>query len=445
MTDLIKTGQKHVASGCGRIKDHMIEKGEGSWLHTNETKYLDFTCGIGVTNLGHCHPRVTKAAQEQVATLVHGQCSIGFHRPYVQLIEKLLPVMPHPSLDSFFFLNSGSEAVENAVKIARKSSGKTHGNIICMQGSYHGRTYGASALTKSKTIYAEQVGHGMPGIFATPFPYAHQMGLPQSTPEDELVKQCLFQLEMLLAQQSAPADTAAIILEPVIGEGGYVPAPSSYLHGLRQICDDNNIMLIIDEVQSGFGRTGKYFASEYSGVRPDILVIAKGIANGFPLSGVVTRKELTDKMPKGSLGGTYSGNAISCAAGVECANIMREEKILDNVKARSAELLAALKELQTDSETKHLFADVRGLGLMIGVEFVSSSKHPIPNASISNATPNNVGGRVQKRCLEKGLMLLTTSAFDVIRFIPPLTITKDEMELGCKIFKESVREVAKEK
>ncbi|TIB70675.1 acetylornithine aminotransferase [Wallemia mellicola] len=453
MVDLIEKGKLHVAAGCGRIKEHIIERGEGSWVYTNEEKLLDFTCGIGVTNLGHCHPRITKAAQEQVGTLVHGQCSIGFTRPYVELIEKLLQVMPDPSLDSFFFrcmfshaikLNSGSEAVENAIKVARKSSGKTHGNIICMQGSYHGRTYGASALTKSKTIYAEQVGNGMPGIYTTPFPYAHQMGLPQSTSEEELVKHCLFQLEMLLAQQSAPVDTAAIILEPVLGEGGYVPAPTSFLHGLRKICDDNNIMLILDEVQSGFGRTGKYFAVEHSGVRPDILVIAKGIANGFPLSAIVTRKELTDKMPKGSLGGTYSGNAISCAAGVECANVMKEEKILDNVNARSVELFTALKQLQDDHETKDFIADVRGLGLMIGVEFVSSTKHPIPSAVIKNSTPDNIGAKVQKKCLEKGLMLLTTSAFDVIRFIPPLTISKEEMELGCKIFKESVREVVKQ-
>jgi 4-aminobutyrate aminotransferase len=207
--------------------------------------------------------------------------------------------MPHPSLDSFFFWNSGSEAVEAAIKMARWFTKKQ--NIICMQGAYHGRTFGAMAVTKSKTIYSAGTHPLMPGVFSIPYPYWHQSNVPVITPAADLSAHSLYQLELLLAQQTAPADTAAIIIEPVLGEGGYVAAPIEFLQGVRKICDKHNIMLIIDEVQSGFGRAGAWFAIEESGVKPDILVMAKGLGNGFPISGVVSRKELTDKLKVGSM------------------------------------------------------------------------------------------------------------------------------------------------
>lgn len=468
---LAEFGKQHVVKGVGRLTEHVLLKGEGAWITTapadqtfeaegtasTSRKMLDFTSGIGVANLGHCHPAVTKAAQKQCGEIVHAQVNIGFSKPYLELVNALLPVMPHQSLDTFFFWNSGAEAVEAAVKLARMATGRQ--NIIAMNGSYHGRTYGTMALTKSKTIYSAGFGPLMPGVLPTPFPYWHQLGMPKETDPKEMSDLCLYQLELLLAQQSAPRDTAAILLEPVLGEGGYVPANKYFLEGLQKICNREGIMLIIDEVQSGFGRCGSYFAIETiaPGLKPDIMIMAKGLANGFPLSGIVTRKELADKQPPGSMGGTYAGNAVSCAAGVACAKVMKEDKILDNVKSRSEQLLAGLHELQQDSSTSHLIAEVRGLGLMIGVEFnapkgafgyklPSAAAHSDNPASSPNTQtpPEKLASRVASKCIEKGMYILTTSVYETIRFIPPLTITEAEMAKGIKIFQDAVREVAKE-
>jgi len=400
---------------------------------------LDFTCGIAVTGLGHCHPKVSEAAAKQCMELVHAQCSIAFHGPYFRLIERLIPIMPHSSLNSFFFWNSGSEAVEAAIKMSRSITGKQ--NIIAMQGGYHGRTFGAMAVTKSKTIYSEGVAPLMPGVFHIPFPYWHQLGLPVTTSEDDLVQKSLYQLDLLLKQQSAPNDTAAILLEPVLGEGGYVPAPASFLQGLRDICDQNNILLIIDEVQCGFGRTGKYFYIEDSGVKPDIMVVAKGLANGFPLSGVISRTELTDNLKPGSLGGTYAGNAVSCAAAVAVVDVMRKENILDNVNARSKELFDSLNQLR-QKQNSHI-VDVRGKGLMVAVEF-SSPSYSIHDTVLNPSAPKSLASRIAKRCIEKGLLLLTTSVYEVIRFIPPLNISQSDLKKGCEIFAEALEEVVRE-
>ncbi|KAF8799070.1 acetylornithine aminotransferase [Phlegmacium glaucopus] len=445
--NLYAFGVKHVTKGLGRITEGIMTKGEGSYVvYDDGRRMLDFTCGIGVTGLGHANPRISKAAADQCMTLVHSQCSIALHEPYVRLIEKLLPIMPDPSLDSFFFWNSGSEAVEAAIKMARTFTNRQ--NIICMQGAYHGRTFGAMALTKNKTIYSVGVAPLMPGVFSIPYPFWHSSNLPPTTSAQTLTANSLYQLELLLAQQTAPSDTAAIIVEPVLGEGGYVPAPPEFLQGLRKVCDKHGIMLIADEVQSGFGRTGSYFAIEESGVRPDILVMAKGLGNGFPISGVVSRTELTDLLKPGSLGGTYAGNAVCCAAAVAVADVMKEENILQNVQARSTELFSALNGLKYDPNLRPHILDVRGRGLMVGVEFASPSnigaEHDSTSTSIEVSHPANMASRVTKRCIEKGMLLLTTSIYEAVRFIPPLNISKQDLAKGCAIFGEAVREVVKE-
>ncbi|KZS98698.1 PLP-dependent transferase [Sistotremastrum niveocremeum HHB9708] len=442
VTQLARYGERHIARGLNRLTNAVIKEGRGSYLHMEDgRKMLDFTTGIGVAGLGHCHPKISKAAADQCLSLVHGQCSIAYHEPYLKLIERLIPVMPHPSLDTFFFWNSGAEAVEASIKLARAATGKQ--NVIVMQGGYHGRTFGTMALTKSKTVYSQDVFPLMPGVFSVPFPYWHQCGLPSSTPTSELVQHCLFQLDLTLSQQTAPSDTAAIIVEPVLGEGGYVPAPTEFLQGLRKVCDKHEILLIADEVQSGFGRTGKYFAIERSGVKPDIMVMAKGLANGFPLSGIVSRKEIMDRQSPGTMGGTYAGNAVACAAAVACAEAFQEEKVLQNVEARSHELFGVLKGLQKDSQVGHHILDVRGAGLMVGVEFGSPSGHAHDKFRRPDA-PKTLASRISKRCLEKGMFLLTTSVFDVVRFIPPLNITKEDMKKGTDIFSESVHEIVRE-
>ncbi|KAF9784332.1 acetylornithine aminotransferase [Thelephora terrestris] len=443
-THLQEVGAKHVTKGLGRVAgDAVMVRGKGSWVEFEDgRRLLDFTTGIGVTNLGHCHPKVSKAAADQCLNLVHCQCSVAYHEPYLKLIEKLLPIMPDPSLDSFFFWNSGSEAVEGALKMARIYTGRKA--IITMQGGYHGRTFGAMALTRSKTIFSEGSGPLMPSVFVASFPFWHQLSLPPSASEEEVIQKALYQLDLLFSQQINPQEVAAIVIEPVLGEGGYVPAPPAYLRSLREICDKHGIVLILDEVQSGFGRTGKYFASEHSGVRPDILVIAKGIANGFPLSAIVSRTDITDKLKPGIMGGTYAGNAVACAAAIACADVMKEERVLENVQQRSHELIGSLNQLRSRADVGPYILDVRGLGLMIGVEFASPSPISVYDPNTLAGAPKSLASRVAKRCLEKGVLILTTSIYEVVRFIPPLNISAEEMAKGIEIFTQAVEEVVKE-
>jgi len=429
LSKLAQFGVKHVAKGIGRLSTEVLESGSGSYVTSVEgRKMLDFTSGIGVTNLGHCHPAVTKAAQAQVGKLVHGQVNIAFQKPYLDLIDSLLPLMPHKSLDTFFFWNSGSEAVEAAVKLARHATKKQ--NVIVMQGSYHGRTFGTMAMTRSKTVYGENYAPLMPGVFSVPFPYCKQCSIAGHSDGKYGPENCcmdpVLQLELLLKRETAPSDTAAIVIETVLGEGGYVPPPAGYLAKLREICDKNNILLIIDEVQCGFGRTGKMFAIEHYDVRPDILIMAKGIANGFPLSGIASRKELMDMQKPGSMGGTYAGNAVSCAAAIAVAKAFREEKILDNVNARGEELRGALEAAKADPNTGKMIYDVRGLGLMLALE----------------CTPGyGYASKIQAKCMEKDMLVLTTSIYDTLRFIPPLNITKEDMAKGIQIIREAIDEV----
>ena len=427
---LAQFGTQHVAKGIGRLATEVIESGSGSYVSmVSGRRFLDFTCGIGVANLGHCHPAVTAAAQKQAATIVHAQVNIAFQKPYLELVEQLIPLMPDPSLDTFFFWNSGSEAVEAAVKLARQATKKQ--NVIVMQGSYHGRTMGTMAMTRSKTVYGQNYGPLMPGVFSVDFPYCAQCSIAKAAGGKFSAENCCMdpveKLELLLKRETAPSDTAAIFIEPVLGEGGYVPMPKGYLEQVRKICDRDGILLVMDEVQSGFGRTGKMFAVEHYGVRPDILVMAKGIANGFPLSGIASRKELMDMQKPGSMGGTYAGNAVSCAAGIAVAKTFKEEKILDNVNARGKEMKGVLDGLKSDSKTGKIIYDVRGLGLMLAMEFKPGGGY---------------ASKVQAKCMEKDMLVLTTSIYDTLRFIPPLNITPEDMEKGCQIIKTAVEEVA---
>ncbi|KAF8992548.1 acetylornithine aminotransferase [Cyathus striatus] len=449
-SSLYDFGIKHTTHGLGRLTSGIMVKGQGSYVwYDDGKKMLDFTSGIGATNLGHVHPKVSKAAAEQCMNIVHAQVLLNsLHEPYARLIERLMPIMPHPSLDSFFFWNSGSEAVEAAIKLVRMATGKQ--NIICMQGAYHGRTYGAMAVTKSKTVYAGGFHPIMPGGYTIPYPYFHQFSTPPTTSPEELTRKCLYELDVLLSQQTSPKDTAAIIVEPVLGEGGYVPAPVEFLRGLREVCDKHEMLLIVDEVQSGFGRAGggrgEWWAIQESGVRPDVFIMAKGLGNGFPISGVVSRRELTDKLVPGSMGGTYAGNAVSCAAATAVVDAFHEEKILENVQARSKDLITGLKSLQSDPTLSPHILDIRGKGLMIGVEFASPSGpfSTVHDALARKDTPKNMASRVATKCIEKGMLILTTSVFEVIRFIPALNVSKGEVEEGVGIFEESLREVVRE-
>ncbi|KAJ4366846.1 hypothetical protein N0V83_007374 [Neocucurbitaria cava] len=444
--DTAAFAEQHIAKGIGRLTKHVFDEGRGTFITTDKgVKLLDLTAGIGVVNLGHCHPKVSAAAAAQCSKITHAQVNIGFSSAQIALLKELLPILPDKSLDTVFLWNSGAEAVEAAVKLARAATKKP--NIIVMQGSYHGRTNATASMTRSKTIYGEGHGPLMGGVFATAFPYYSQFGAPSDTPTEELVNQALLQLKLTLQQSTSPADTAAIILEPVLGEGGYVPAPPEFLRGLRKVCDDNNILLIVDEVQSGMGRTGHMWFIEESGVRPDVLVFAKGIANGFPLSGIASSKKLMDLQKPGSMGGTYAGNAVACAAAKATIEAFREEKILDNVAARSKQLFSFLRDLKS-SNTKagNLIEDIRGSGLMVGVQFANPEvQRDSSNTASRNAQSQpQLAPKIVQECVKRDMLLLSTSVFDVLRFIPPLTITEEELSQACGIFKESLEAVAKD-
>jgi 4-aminobutyrate aminotransferase len=408
-----------------RYTDIVAERAEGSYVYDADGKeYLDFTSGIGVTNTGHCHPDVVRAVQEQAGKLLHGQANIVFHRPLLTLVEELRSILP-PELDGVFFSNSGAEAVEGAVKLARMATGRP--NVVVFQGSFHGRTVGTMSLTTSKTIYRAGYQPLMPGVFVAPYPYVYRYGWgPEKTSD-----WCLEELRHLLITQTAPQETAAVLIEPVLGEGGYVVPPVDFLRGVRQICDEHGILLICDEIQSGFGRTGRWFAFEHFGVTPDIVTLAKGLASGLPLSGVVARMDLMKKWTPGSHGGTYGGNAVACAAAVATIRVIREQGLLENAQARGGQLTTGLAHLQ---ETYPVVGDLRGLGLMIGVEFTDPDGRP----------DKETAKAVIHACLERNLLLLTCGPWDnTIRFIPPLVVASEQIDRALEVFEESLEEVMK--
>jgi 4-aminobutyrate aminotransferase len=298
-------------------------------------------------------------------------------------------------------------------------------NVIVFQGSFHGRTVGAMSMTTSKTIYRAQYQPLMSGVFIAPFPYAYRYGWEPMQTADW----CLNELRYMLLSQTAPEETAALLIEPVLGEGGYVVPPPGFLEGLREICDEHGMLLIVDEVQSGFGRTGRWFAHEHFDMIPDIMIVAKGIASGLPLGGVIARRELMDRWAPGSEGGTYGGNAVACAAAVATIQVMRDEGLLENVQARGEQLMVGLRHLQ---EQYPQIGDVRGLGLMVGVEFTSLEGKPDKKAAKA----------IQQACLEERMLLLTCGTWDnTIRFIPPLVVTAEQIGDGLARFGRALAKV----
>lgn len=398
--------------------------GEGVYLYDADgVRYMDFTSGIGVTNTGHAHPRVVQAIQEQAGALIFGQMNIVITPAVLRLAQKLDEVTP-PSIEQFFFSNSGAEAVEASVKLARTATKRR--NLIVMQGSFHGRTHQAMAMTTSKSIYRYDYQPLPGGVFVTPFPYSYYYGWS----EEETTRFCLRQLDQLLNSQSAPDETAAIVIEPVLGEGGYVPAPDVFLRELRALCDRHGILLIIDEVQSGFGRTGRFFAFEHAGVEPDILVMAKGLGSGMPISAIGARAELMARWKPGTHGGTYGGgNAVAAAAAAATIDVIREEGLVENAARQGARLLTGLREIQAEHP---IIGDVRGRGLMVGVEFTSLDGRPAAD----------IAARVQAECLQRNLLLLTCGSYsNVIRWIPPLVVTAEQIDEALTIFNEAMAAV----
>ena len=396
---------------------------EGIYLYdANGNQYVDFTSGIGVTNTGHCHPRIVKAIQEQAQKLIFGQMNIVISPPALDLADALNTVTPD-EIDSFFFSNSGAEAVEGAVKLARHATGRR--NVIVFQGSFHGRTAQTMAMTTAKTVYRYDYQPLPAGIFVAPFPYSYYFGWD----EDTTIDFCLKQLDLLFKTQSSPENTAALIIEPVLGEGGYVPVPDKFLQALRQICDEQGILLILDEVQSGFGRTGKFFSFEHAGIVPDVIVMAKGLGSGMPISAVASRQALMAQWKAGTHGGTYGGgNAVVLAAACETVKVIQEESLAENAKVVGDYLRHKLEALQTQYP---IIGDVRGRGMMIATEFTRDGK---PDKTSAKA--------VAKYCVDNRLLLLTCGSYEnVIRWIPPLITTTAQVDHALMIFESALKEM----
>jgi 4-aminobutyrate aminotransferase len=412
----------HLAPVWFHVTDLLMDRGEGAYVWDDKgTRYLDFTSGIGVTNTGHCHPRVVQAIQDQAARFIHAQVNIYCHEPLLRLADALRQVVP-PHLDTFFFSNSGAEAVEASVKLARHYTGRP--NIIVFQGSFHGRTAQTMAMTTSKTVYRVNYQPLPAGVFVAPYPYWYRYGWDA----EQTSQWALEEVRFLLQTQTAPMETAAIIVEPVLGEGGYVVPPPSFLPGLRQICDEHDILLIIDEVQSGCGRTGKFFAFEHAGVEPDVLVMAKGLGSGFPISGIAAPRALTERWMVGTHGGTYGGNPIGCAAAEATIRVLLEEKLVENAALRGAQLMDGLHEIKS----RHpVIGDVRGLGLMVGVEFTDPD---------TRKPATGVTKQVLQHCLGEGhLIMMSCGPYsNTARWMPPLIVSEAQINEGLTIFEKAV-------
>jgi len=397
-----------------RATELIITEGKGTEVwDASGKRYLDMTSGIGVTSTGHCHPTVVKAVQAQAAKIVHAQQSCYYNNVTNELMERMVPLLPK-GLDSFFFCNSGAEAIEGALKIARQA--KKRDTVIAFLGGYHGRTAGTLAITTSNSGYRGERSGPLPaGAVFAKYPYEHAGVLASHTFES---------LDLLLLQQVKATDVAAVIIEPVLGEGGYVVPPEGFLSKLKTWCESRDILLIADEVQCGYGRTGKMFAVEHADVVPDILVSAKGIASGYPLAVVVARPDLTKDMHPGCMGGTYGGNAVSCAAALATLDVFEQEGILANVQARGAQLQEALRSMK--DEAVKTVGDVRGQGCMVGMEFNQEL--------VSKGFASAVSGL----CFDRGVLVLTTGHRETLRFMPPLTVKAEEIDELVKVVEEAI-------
>jgi 4-aminobutyrate aminotransferase len=399
------------------------DRADGVYVYGHDgRRYLDFLAGFGACNAGHNHPRVVAAARQQMERMVHAPVGVIAPEPLLRLAWELGQITPGHA-DMFFFGNSGAEAVEGALKLARYVTGRR--SVVAFLGGFHGRTLGATAVTTSKAKY--RTGHGpfLPDVHFARFPYPYRSSAPDA---EACAQEALEDLERLFEYVVAPEEVAAFLVEPIQGEGGYVIPPRSWLVALREMCDRHGILLIFDEVQTGFGRTGEWFAAQVFGVEPDIVCLAKGIANGFPLGATAARGEIMRQWGAASHGTTYGGNPISCAAALATLDVIRQENLLENARVQGDYMLEVLRELQAESP---IVGDVRGVGLMIAVEFVEPGAGREPNTGAVR--------RILQRALEGGLLLYPCGHWtQTIRLIPPLTITRQQVDEGLAIFLRAV-------
>jgi 4-aminobutyrate aminotransferase len=416
-----------VAPVWARYTDLVVERASGSWIETIDgQRYLDYTCGIGVTNTGHAHPRVVAAIADQAARGIHLQQNVVYHQPGLELHRRLPERFPNPEAGTqygLFLSNSGAEAVEAAIKLAKYVTRRP--NVIVFRGGFHGRTHGAMALTSSSVKYRAHFDPLMGGVHFAPYPYPLRMG-----GDDAALMETMAAIDELFAGLVAPDDVAAFLVEPVLGEGGYVVPPAGFLPALREVADRHGILLAVDEVQSGYARTGRFFATEWTDVTPDIVVMAKGIASGLPLSGILAPRRLLDQLAPGSHGGTYGGNAVACAAALATLDVIDEERLAERAQGLGERMLGKLREM---AATHRFVAEVRGRGLMLAIELAQPGTLA-PRADLVK--------RLLAEALARNLLLLSCGTHgQAVRIIPPLVTTDDEVDQALGIIGEALASI----
>ena len=420
--ELAELRARYVPRGITTAHPLVAERAQGAELwDVNGRRYIDFAGGIGVMNVGHGHPRVMEAVRAQLERATHTSFQVVMYESYLRLAERLCEVAPLDGPKKAIFFSTGAEAVENAIKIARAHTRRPA--VISFRGSFHGRTLLALSLTGSVSPYKQNFGPYAAEVYQAPFPYEYR-GWD--------TERALGSLQGIFDSEVSADRVAAVIIEPVLGEGGFVPAPAEFLQRLREICDRHGILLIADEIQTGFGRTGKFFAIEHSGVKPDLVTVAKSLAAGFPLSGVVGRAEVMDAPDPGGLGGTYGGNPVACAAGLAVMDVMRDEKLPE----RAARIGSVLEERMQSWAAEHdLIGDVRVMGAMAGMELVRDRAAKTP--------ADRETAKVMVAAREKGLIILRAGLHhNVIRTLMPLTIPDQQLDEGLDILGAAVGEVA---
>ena len=429
--ELVQRREATTARGAAKLTGIAVAKAEGAVVtDVDGNRLLDFAGGIGMMAVGHRPEAITRALHEQVEKLLHMSAIVGTFEPYVELCEMLCELAPVDGHKKAVLLNSGAEAVETAVKIARSHTGRQA--VLVFEGGYHGRTNLTLAMTSKYGLFKSGFGPFAPEIYRVPFPNAYRR--PPGVDEEAYVASTIAQLDHALVAHVAPEALAAIVVEPVQGEGGFLPIPDGFYRKLRDICDTHGIVLVADEIQSGMGRTGKLFASEHYDVRPDLVTTAKSLAAGMPIAAVVGRAEIVDAPHPGGLGGTYSGNPLACVAAIEALKILREPAFLRRAREVGERLRARLESI---AEATPLVGDVRGLGPMLAAEFVKDpdTKEPFPDAV----------SRVTQEALVRGLIVIRAGLYsNCIRLLPPLNLTDAQVDEGMDVLAAAVAAVQEE-
>jgi len=420
--------KKFLSPALAKVTDIIMASGKGSYLtDVNGDVYLDFVQGIAVNAFGHCHPKVVEAIQKQAGNLIDGSFNLVSYPSTLELSKKLTSLTPE-GLDVVFFSNGGAEANDGAIKLARNYTKRPA--IIAMRGSFHGRSLGATSITGSNSKYRKNQEPLLPSVYFTPYPTCFRC--PYNTTSDKCKLECLRELQWLFDYLVYPENVAAVIMEPVLGEGGYVVPPQKYVDGLSKMLKEHGILLIFDEIQSGYGRTGKMFASEHFGIVPDIMTLGKAIAGGLPMSAIVSTKEIMDSWQPGMHGTTFGGNPVCAASALAVLDLIEEENILERVVEQGDYLKSRLMDMK---EKYSIIGDVRGLGLMLAAEFVNPE---------DNSPSSDYLNKVKDYCLEKKMLTLSCGVYgNGFRFATPLNITREDLDKGLAIFEDAVKSATK--